>query len=444
MKKLLTLIIVLVSIYAVAQVGIGTETPDLSAMLDVKSTEKGFLPPRMTTAQRDAINGGTFTEGLVIYNTDLNCLQFWNATEWISSCDGVGNPGDGEDPGGEDPGDEDPETEWTLTSVASYNGISVIDGQGVSYNGETIPAASTITLNVNVTLTGPYNIAYTHAGTGLTFSASGNFTATGAQTITLVNNEIDIPWDTIGMLSMSLETNAANTLEISPIIDVKTIPASETQVVEVTSATGRIWMDRDLGARRAATGVIDLLSIGNMNQWGRGNDGHEIIVFRVAVGSQLGKGFNSTTSTLSPSDVPGHNQFITTSSGTNDWRATRNDALWQGVSGVNNPCPSGFRLPTSDEIQNEIVQYSITSAATAFATPMKFSTTGVRNFSNTFATTAGAGFQNINYWTSTAITGGIPGGLNRVYSAQLDNSSDGAGIKQTPKGGGYAVRCIKN
>ena len=40
---------------AKAQVGVGTSTPHVSAELDVTSTTKGFLPPRMTAAQRDAI-----------------------------------------------------------------------------------------------------------------------------------------------------------------------------------------------------------------------------------------------------------------------------------------------------------------------------------------------------------------------------------------------------
>ena len=58
-----------------AQVGIGTNTPDDSAILDVVSTEKGFLPPRMTTAQRDAIANPA--NSLVIYNTSDDCLQYY-------------------------------------------------------------------------------------------------------------------------------------------------------------------------------------------------------------------------------------------------------------------------------------------------------------------------------------------------------------------------------
>ena len=70
-----------------AQVGIGTTTPDASAALDVESTDKGFLPPRLTSAQRNAI--ASPVEGLTIYNTDNGCLETYNGcAEWISMCDG--------------------------------------------------------------------------------------------------------------------------------------------------------------------------------------------------------------------------------------------------------------------------------------------------------------------------------------------------------------------
>ncbi|MCF8366408.1 MAG: hypothetical protein K9H16_11540 [Bacteroidales bacterium] len=54
--------------------------PDASAILTVKSTEKGFLPPRLTTIQRDAIS--TPAEGLVIYNTDHKALEMFNGSLW--------------------------------------------------------------------------------------------------------------------------------------------------------------------------------------------------------------------------------------------------------------------------------------------------------------------------------------------------------------------------
>ncbi len=55
---------------------------DASALLDVKSTSKGLLPPRMTTAQRDLIT--TPAAGLVIFNSQTNSLQFYNGSVWVS------------------------------------------------------------------------------------------------------------------------------------------------------------------------------------------------------------------------------------------------------------------------------------------------------------------------------------------------------------------------
>ncbi len=56
-----------------AQTVIGADAPDPSAMLDVQSTSKGFLPPRMTTAERNAISNPA--TGLLIFNTTLNCIE---------------------------------------------------------------------------------------------------------------------------------------------------------------------------------------------------------------------------------------------------------------------------------------------------------------------------------------------------------------------------------
>jgi uncharacterized protein (TIGR02145 family) len=89
MKKiLLSAAFIAASFTSIAQVGLGTTIPDASAALEVKSTTKGLLPPRMNTLERDLINSGTPAEGLTIYNTDTKCLELYNGTNWISVCDG--------------------------------------------------------------------------------------------------------------------------------------------------------------------------------------------------------------------------------------------------------------------------------------------------------------------------------------------------------------------
>ena len=75
-------------------IGIGTVTPNASSLFDVTSTTKGFLPPRMTTAQRDAIISPA--AGLVIYNTttaNLNVFTtVWTTAWWGWNVTKVGTP----------------------------------------------------------------------------------------------------------------------------------------------------------------------------------------------------------------------------------------------------------------------------------------------------------------------------------------------------------------
>ena len=62
------------------QVGIGTSSPHTSAILDLTSTTKGLLLPRLTTTQINAIS--TPAAGLTVYNTDINLPCFYNGTAW--------------------------------------------------------------------------------------------------------------------------------------------------------------------------------------------------------------------------------------------------------------------------------------------------------------------------------------------------------------------------
>jgi hypothetical protein len=71
-------------------VGIGTSTPNASAALDVSSTSKGLLPPRMSQPQRDAI--ASPAAGLTIYNTTTSKLNTWNGTSWDAALSATEQP----------------------------------------------------------------------------------------------------------------------------------------------------------------------------------------------------------------------------------------------------------------------------------------------------------------------------------------------------------------
>jgi hypothetical protein len=85
---LLSTIFLLSSLYAQNNVGIGTNTPHASAQLEVSSTTRGLLSPRMTTAQRNAI--ASPAKGLLVYDMDLNSLFHYNGSAWVNLAGGGG------------------------------------------------------------------------------------------------------------------------------------------------------------------------------------------------------------------------------------------------------------------------------------------------------------------------------------------------------------------
>ena len=219
-----------------------------------------------------------------------------------------------------------------------------------------------------------------------------------------------------GNLSFSMPTDV-----IGPFsVDDDNGNGDDTEVVEVLNpATGKIWMDRNLGASRAATSSTDAEAYGDLYQWGRAADGHQ-------------KRTSGTTSTLSNSDTPGHGNFITVNNSPYDWRSPQNNNLWQGANGINNPCPVGYRLPTEAELNAERLSWSSNNAAGAFASPLKLPVAGYRSFNN--GSLIGVGFGGY-YWSST---------VDGTYSWSLFFGGSDAGMYSTHRAYGHSVRCLKD
>lgn len=75
------LLIFIVPFSLFAQVGINTENPDPSSILDISSTTQGMLTPRVTTTQKNAI--ASPATGLLVFDTDLGIFSLYSGTEWI-------------------------------------------------------------------------------------------------------------------------------------------------------------------------------------------------------------------------------------------------------------------------------------------------------------------------------------------------------------------------
>jgi uncharacterized protein (TIGR02145 family) len=187
----------------------------------------------------------------------------------------------------------------------------------------------------------------------------------------------------------------------------------------VVGANGKIWMDRNLGASRVATSSTDSLGFGDLYQWGRAKDGHQLRT-------------SATTATLASVDKPATSDFINVKTGTQDWRNPQNSTLWQGVNGSNNPCPTGFRLPTVAEWNLEIEGWSGKNDVGAFASSLKLPLAGSRSASTGDIALAGTGGY---YWTST-----VDGTRSRVVVI----SEAQAFVSTSVRGDGKSVRCIRN
>ena len=202
-----------------------------------------------------------------------------------------------------------------------------------------------------------------------------------------------------------------------------------TTVVEITAPSGRIWMDRNLGASRTALSATDVEAYGCLYQWGRGNDGHASITW---TGSTSGTAVNGATLIVSTTDNPGNALFIDHPLG--DWRSTENNDLWQGVDGINNPCPSGFRIPTITELETDITD-GLVQPSMLF---MKLTLSGNRYGNGDGSTTVFAqGDRGTGYYSSSTPSSG--GYMNYRQAAKTFAISSSAG-----RADAYTVRCIKD
>jgi hypothetical protein len=84
-QKILTISFLLASFITFAQVGIGTETPQESSALDITSSDKGFLLPRMSTADRNNINPSVEAVGLQVYDTNTKSIWIFDGLQWLES-----------------------------------------------------------------------------------------------------------------------------------------------------------------------------------------------------------------------------------------------------------------------------------------------------------------------------------------------------------------------
>lgn len=272
-------------------VGVGTTFPHTSALLDVSSTTKGFLPPRMSKSQRDAIVSSA--EGLIISCTDCpveGLYQYINGS-WQS---------------------------FVLNSTGNYGTV------------------------------------------------------------------------------------------VNPV-------------------TGKVWLDRNLGATQVATSSTDAASYGDLFQWGRGADGHQLRTSLTITSRALNWYSGSFGAWLG--------RFILTYSNWLDITPLETH-MWSGTAAENNPCPCGFRIPTNAEWYQEINTWATKNAAGAFASVLRLPLAGRRD-GLTNGVIEDTGVRG-NYWSSTV------NGSGTIASRYLTIHSSNALTDINYISYGFSIRCIKD
>jgi uncharacterized protein (TIGR02145 family) len=222
---LIIFVIANLSIAFAQNVGIGTSTPDSSALLELKSTNSGFLPPRMSFAQRNAIANPA--AGLIIYCTDCGLrgeMQFFDGQQWIQMAVGMANAPF------TIPTLTTTETTSISTSTASTGGNITADGgaavtsRGVVWGTSPNP---TIALTTKTTA-GSGNGIFTSSITGLTPNTTYYVRAYATNNVgTAYGNQV------------SFTTSS--------------IPTGDTSISSVTIGT-QIWSNKNLSVARYRNG----------------------------------------------------------------------------------------------------------------------------------------------------------------------------------------------
>lgn len=227
---------------------------------------------------------------------------------------------------------------------------------------------------------------------------------------TNISNNSNVYWSNCGF---SASTNGA----VYPSGTEHCFTGGAAIVDVINATTGKTWMDRNLGASQVANSITDANSYGDLYQWGRFTDRHQCRS-------------SSTTTNMSTTDLPGHGDFITSNG--SDWRSTENVSLWQGVNGINNPCPSGYRIPTEAELNAELISWVSNNADGAFGSVLKLPMAGTRFYSN--GSLGGIGTSG-RYWSST---------VSGTRSLDLNFNTSNVYISDTDRSYGRSIRCIKD
>jgi len=287
------------------------------------------------------------------------------------------------------------------TNIASNDTDIATNVTNITTNASNIASNDTdIATNVTNIATNATNIA-------------SNDTDIAANTTNITANDTDIATN-VTNIATNVTNIAANSTAIAAIGGAFTggVWNGYTYQLVTSPATGKVWLDRNIGATQVATSVSDSNSYGFLFQFGRSADNHQ---FRNS----------ATTTTLEVSHTNTTSNFVLNS---NNWSNNMSSYVWQSDwegKVMNDVCPPGFRLPTLAEISAEISGFSTGNMSGAFSSFLKMPANEQRDNNS----------GNITNYTYAY--------LWLANQSYIYFSASGAFNASGPINVGHGVRCIK-
>ncbi|VVH66076.1 hypothetical protein BSPLISOX_2673, partial [uncultured Gammaproteobacteria bacterium] len=244
----------------------------------------------------------------------------------------------------------------------------------------------------------------------------------GTYTATITNNTVE----TVRVSAAFDGSDVGNAVDVSFTFTSKTINFKGSIYKTMKSpSTGRIWLDRNLGATQTqeVNSGTNSAAYGDIYQWGRRKDGHE----------SRGSGKISTRlASITATD----NRFIVNNETPDDWTTNRavddngedRMAAWAD-GGVNDICPAGFSVPTKAELFADTRDFRNT--AEALSSFLRIPTAGFRGHIDGALGNVGA---DANLWTRS-----VKG--SKSYSLNMFKES--ARFNEAVRTMGFSVRCIR-
>jgi len=290
-----------------------------------------------------------------------------------------------------------------------------------SEEGESKPTLDITSPVITVSGTNPVdviqNTIYKDAGATATDAVDG---------VVDVNTTGTVDTNTTGdyTITYTATDSAGNTATATRTVTVTefTITHNGTSYGIVTSPyTGKVWLDRNLGAAEVCTSFNDTACYGDYYQWGRAFDGHQ-------------DSMSGTTSTQAIDVNSAGSSFI---KGSRDWASVDDEgtirrANWSATDG-SSVCPSGFRVPSIIELRAETLDNGETNRVTLFSNFLKLPSAGFRKYSSGALSSQGE-FGNV--WSSSLNSDSV------VIS--FDFSRAGAIAESSTHAYGFSVRCLKD